>query len=209
MVAERDQPKSVSMFDTAISSHFEALVLCQSMALLSATSRLPSSVPSNVNPVTSSSTVSASPPVLLTTGSAPYRMPIIWVRPQGSKMLGTSTMSAAAKRKWDRASLYPKMSLTWSWSLKSFSARCLKSPSAWPDPRSTNCPPCFTVCQMAWRIRWIPFWGTSLVMQTTRGFLLFPLPSSEAGFSSPRPLLRYLCRKYLPDRSSLENAQGR
>ena len=106
MVAERDQPKSVSMFDTAISSHFEALVLCQSMALLSATSRLPSSVPSNVNPVTSSSTVSASPPVLLTTGSAPYRMPIIWVRPQGSKMLGTSTMSAAAKRKWDRASLY-------------------------------------------------------------------------------------------------------
>ena len=67
MVAERDQPKSVSMFDTAISSHFEALVLCQSMALLSATSRLPSSVPSNVNPVTSSSTVSASPPVLLTT----------------------------------------------------------------------------------------------------------------------------------------------
>ena len=60
----------------------------------------------------------------------------------------------------------------------------LKAPSAWPDPSSTNCPPCSAVRWTACRMRWIPFWGTSRVTQTTRGL--------AGSGSSLSPCCRYL-----------------
>lgn len=42
-------------------------------------------------------------------------------------------------------------------SLKSCSAIARKSPSAWPEPRSTNCPFAETVWYTELLIKWMPF----------------------------------------------------
>mmetsp|Transcript_11289 Transcript_11289/g.37144 ORF Transcript_11289/g.37144 Transcript_11289/m.37144 type:complete len:217 (+) Transcript_11289:138-788(+) len=80
-----------------------------------------------------------------------------------------------------RASLSP---------LSSFSASAANSPSRWPEPRSTNCPPCSLVRKMARRMRWIPFCGTSREMHTTSGLV--------GSVLRPRPFWRYRLQSALP-----------